>query len=96
MLLAESQNIHKELIISSPKRFSYTYTFFPAVLRTARSKEIKNEKNRKKQKTKKVSLGVRSVCHHGVINTQWCWSKGGRAGRRGLQALRAKLQTQGS
>lgn len=26
-----------------------------------------------------VSCGVRSVCHHSIINTQWCWSKGGRA-----------------
>lgn len=27
---------------------------------------------------RKVSTGVRSVCHHGVINTQWGWSKGRR------------------
>lgn len=49
---------------------------FPAVLRTVRSKEIKNG-----QEGNKVSRGVRSVCHHGVINTQWCWSRGGSADR---------------
>lgn len=31
------------------------------------------------RRKRKVRRGVRSVCHRGVINTQWCWGKGGRA-----------------
>ncbi|TNN80188.1 hypothetical protein EYF80_009513 [Liparis tanakae] len=40
---------------------------------------VPTKETEKGLKGKKVSSGVRSVCHHGVINTPFCRSKGGRA-----------------
>lgn len=41
----------------------------------------------------KVGTGVRSVCHHGVINTRWGRSK--RRRRRGPPSERAEIANPG-
>lgn len=41
----------------------------------------------------KVGTGVRSVCHRGVINTQWGQSKGRR--RRGPPSKRGEIANPG-